>query len=171
MTYTTITRTKGRVRHGNLSCCRSRWSWMSMRAHEYIYKLVTDNHASKCTIRRQQLHAYVWRWCVHACLNTISQHWCGACVKNHTLAPHIERDRFMTCRCTSHFDSMGGILAHTCMCVCSNCIMSSQSMTYIYHVTNKKNNPLLSQINLSCCEAKSSDGPSGPTDGKHRYRW
>ena len=125
-----------------------------------IYKLVTDNHARECTVRRQPLHAYVWRWCVHACLNT--QHWSGACVKNRTLAPHTERDRFMTCRCTSHFDSMGGIHAYTCICVCS----------YIYIVYyNQNNNPLLSQINHSCCQAKSSDGPSGPTDGKHRYRW
>ena len=153
MTYTTITRTKWRIRHGNLSCCRSRWSW--------IYRLVADNHARECTVRRQPLHAYVWRWCVHACLNT--QHWYGVCIKNRTLAPHTERDRFMMCRCTSHFDSMGGIMrTHACVCAQTVSCMSSQS---------KNNNPLLSQINLSCCQAKSSDGPSGPTDGKHRYRW
>ena len=107
------------LRQINLSCCRSRWSWMSTRAHEY--RLVIDNHARECIVRRQPLHAYVWRWCVHACLNT--QHWCGTCVKNRTLAPHIEQDWFMMCRCTSHFDSMGGIHAYTCMCMCSSYIM------------------------------------------------
>ena len=94
---------------------------MDVHAGPWIYRLVADNHARQCIVRRQPLHAYVWRWCVHACLNT--QHWHGACVKNCTLAPHTEQDRFMMCRCTSHFDSMGGIHAYTCMCVCSNCIM------------------------------------------------
>ena len=115
---------------------------------------IADNHLSGCErTTTTALHVgqtYIC-WCVHACLNTISQHWCGACVKNHTLAPHTERDRFMTCRCTSHFDSMGGIHAYTCMCVCSNCIMHVIPEHDIYiSYYKQKNNPLLSQINLSC---------------------
>ena len=162
MTYTMITRTKWRIRHGNLSCCWSRWSWMSTRAHEYIGLSPKTTRGSVPFEGNHYMHMYGGDACMHACLNT--QHWCGACVKNRTLAPHTERDRFMMCRCTSHFDSMGGIHAYTCMCVCAQTVscMSSQS---------KNNNPLLSQINLSCCQAKRSDGPSRPTDGKHRYRW
>ena len=173
MTNTTITRTKWRISAMVTYLVVDQGDHGCPRGPTNIYRLVADNHARECTIWRQPLHAYVWRWCVHACLNTISQHWCGACVKNHTLAPHIERDQFMTCRCTSHFDSMGGIHAYTCMCVCSNCIMHviPEHDLYIYHITSKNNNPLPSQINLSCCQVKSSDGPSGPTDGKHRYRW
>ena len=140
MTYTTITRTKWRIRHGNLSCCWSRWSWMSTRAHEYIG---LSPITTRGIVRRQPLHAYVWRWCVHACSNTISQHWCGVCVKNRTLASHTERDQFMMCRCTSHFDSMGGIHAYTCMCVCSNCIMHviPEHDLYIYIVLQEKKSP------------------------------
>ena len=55
----------------------------------------------------------------------------------------------------------GFMCTHACVCAQAVSCMSSQS---------KNNNPLLSQINLSCCQAKRSDGPSGPTDGKHRYR-
>src|SRR5215216_4084361 len=44
----------------------------------------------------------------------------------------------MTCRCTSHFDSMGGIHAYTC--VCSNCIMHviPEHDLYIYTILQAK---------------------------------
>ena len=171
MTYTTVTRAKGRICHGNLSCCRSRWSWMSTQAHEYIGLSPVTTRGSVPFEGNHYMHIYVCRWCVHACLNT---HFTTLLwrVRRKSYSPHTGRDRFMTCRCTSHFDSMGGIHAtHACVCAQTVSCVSSQSITYIYRITSKNNNPLLSQINLSCCQAKRSDGPSGPTDGKHRYRW
>jgi len=34
---------------------------MDVHAGPRIYRLVADNHARECTVRRQPLHAYVWR--------------------------------------------------------------------------------------------------------------
>ncbi len=105
---------------------------MSMRAHKYIGLSPITTRGSVPFEHNHYMHIYG----------------CGACIENCTLSPHRARS-FMTYHCTSHFDSMGGIHAYTCMCVCSKCIM---------HVIPKQNNnPLLSQINLSCCQAKSSD--------------
>ena len=133
---------------------------MSTRAHEYIGLSPITMRGSVCS---KTTTTCICMEVMRACM--FEYHFTTLMwrVRRKSYNPHIERDRFMTCRCTSHFDSMGGIHAYTCMCVCAKVVscMSSQS---------ENNNPLLSQINLSCCQAKSSDGPSGPTDGKHRYR-
>ena len=71
-----------------------------------------------------------------------------------------------------HFDEQPAVrliwpARYNLFCLCYVCAQSVSCMS----AQRKNNNPLLSQINLSCCQAKRSDGPSGPTDGKHRYRW
>src|SRR5215216_4049326 len=125
---------------------------MDVHAGPRIYRLVADNHARECTVRRQPLHACMFEYHFTTLMWSVRQ-------KSYT--PHTKRDRFMTCHCTSHFDSMGGIHAYTCMCVCSNCIMhvipEHDLYIYIYiyiyiyththTVLQAKNNPLLSQIN------------------------
>ena len=159
MTYTTITRTKWRIRHGNLSCCWSRWSWISTRVHEYIGLSPITTWGSVPFENNHYMHMHGGDACMHVWIPFHNIDVARASKIVHS--PHTERDRFMTCHCTSYFDSMGGIHAYTCMRVCS----------YIYRIYKQKNNPLLSRINHSRCQAKSSDGPSGPTNGKHRYRW
>ena len=114
----------------------------------WIYRLVTDNHARECIVRRQPLHAYVWRWCVHACLNT--QHWCGACVKNRTLPTQSKIGSWCVVVLATSTRWEGFMRTHACVCAQIVSCMSFQSMTYIYTVLQGKNNPLLSQINLSC---------------------
>src|SRR3990170_4004004 len=90
-------------------------------------------------------------------------------VRRKSYSPHTERDRFMTCRGTSHFDSMGGIHAYTCMCVLKLYHVIPEHDLCIYHITNKKIIP--SEVKLTSLVVRQrSDGPSGPTDGKHRYR-
>ena len=83
------------------------------------------------------------------------------CQKWYTSSPHRARsvhDGVVVLATSTRLE--GFMHTHACVCAQSVSCMSSQS---------KNNNPLLSQINLSYCQAKSSDGPSGPTNGKHQY--
>ena len=76
------------------------------------------------------------------------------CQKLYTSSPHRARsvhDGVIILATSTRLD--GFMRTHAYVCDQSVSCMSSQS---------KNNNPLLIQINLSCCQEKSSDGPSGP---------
>ena len=161
MTYTTITRTKWGIRHGNLSCCWSRWSWMSTRAHEYIglSPITTrgsvefeDNHTCICM---EVMRACMFEYHFTTLMWRVRR-------KSYTLPTQSEIGSWRIVVLATSTRWEGFMRTHACVCAETVSCMSSQS---------KNNNPLLSQINLSCCQAKSSDGPSGPTEGEHQYRW
>ena len=159
MTYTTITRTKWRICHGNLSCCWSRWSWMSTRAHEYIGLSPITTRGSVLFEGNHYMHMYGGDACMHVWIHNIDLARVSKII--HYSSPDRARsvhDGVVVLATSTRWE--GFMRTHACVCAQSVSCMSSQS---------KNNNPLLSQINLSCCQAKSSDGPSGPTDGKHRY--
>lgn len=89
------------------------------------------------------------------------------CQKSYTSSPHRARsvhDGVVVLATSTRWE--GFMCTHACVLKLYHVVPEHD----LYTIIQTKNNPLLSQINLSCCQAKSSDGPSGPTDGKHRYR-
>ena len=100
---------------------------------------------------------------MHACMFEYTTLIWRVCQKLYTSSPHRARlvhDGVVVLATSTRWE--GFMRTHACVCDQSLSCMSFQS--------KNNNSALLSQINLSCCQAKSSDGPSGPTDGKHRYR-
>ena len=156
-----ITRTKWRIRHRNLSCCWSRWSWMSTRAHEYIGLSPITTRGSVPFEGNHNMHMYEGDACMQVWIPFHNIDVARVSKIIHYL-PTQSRIGSWCVVVLASTRLEGFMRTHACVCAQDVSCMSSQS---------KNNNPLLSQINLSCCQAKSSDGPSGPTDGKHWYRW
>ena len=159
MTYTMITRTKWRIHHGNLSCCWSKWSWMSRWAHEYIGLSPITTRGSVPFEDNHYMHMYGGDACMHVWIPFHNIDVARASKIVHS--PHRARSvHDVSWYWPFRLDGS------------DSCIHMHESLK-LYHVILEHDLYTVIQAKklISLVVRQSSDGPSGPTNGKNRFRW
>ena len=176
MTCTTIIRTKWGIRHGNLSCCWSRWSWMSTRAHEYIGLSPITTQGSVPFEGNHYMHMYGGDACMHVWIPFHNIDVVRASKSVHS--SHTERDQFACGPNICWIPKMHNFdVPHASKTINHAPTQSEVHEAYYIwwspspsstHTTQKESSSMVKLINLSRYRSKwcmHRRWPRGPTDG------